>query len=168
MENEKDRLKELEEKIKECEKIKEEYLDGWQRARAELINYKKEESERIKNYFNLEKEGLFLKIISILDEFEIAGKNLPNELKENEYIKGIFKIVEKFYEFLKNEGVEEIEALGKIFDPNYHEAVEILSPDSKSDDEKSFKDGEIVEEIKKGYIFNNKVIRPTKVKVVKK
>src|SRR4030042_5902152 len=72
-------------KLEECEKKKDEYLAGWQRARADFINYRKEEMERIEEILKYAGEEMILKILPLLDNFELAEKNLLPELREEEH-----------------------------------------------------------------------------------
>lgn len=163
-------IEKLKKKIEECEKLKNEYLIGWQRARADLLNYKKGELERLRELLKYVAEPLILKILPILDNFEIAEKKLPENLKNNENIKGILQIKNQILEFLKNRGVEEIESLGKKFDPNFHEVVEDVSSEALAKEGMEVKNKEsgiIIEEIQKGYKLHDKVLRPAKVKVTK-
>ncbi|HHE76711.1 MAG TPA: nucleotide exchange factor GrpE [Candidatus Parcubacteria bacterium] len=153
-------LKEIESKLAECEKLKKEYLDGWKRAKADFLNYKKEESERVKDLADLANEKFILQLLPILDNFYIAAKELPENLKENKWAMGIFRIKDQLLDFLRKEGVEEIECLGKKFNPLLHEAIEEVEGGK-------FEQGIIIEEVKKGYLFNGRVIRPAKVKVAK-
>jgi len=148
------------EKLKRCEEMRNEYLAGWQRAKADLLNYKKDEAERVGKILKFSAEEMILGILPILDNFNLAEKGLSKELKENEHIKGILQIKKQFKEILRKQGVEEIKTINEKFDPNFHEAVEEI-------EKKGFEKGIIVEEIQKGYILNNKVIRPARVKVSK-
>jgi molecular chaperone GrpE len=153
-------IEELKKKLEEAEKLKNEYLAGWQRARADLINYKKEELERVGELIKFSANGLILKFLPILDNFEIAEKNLPKNLKNDENIKGILQIKNQILNFLKEQGVEEIKSIGERFDPNFHEVVEEVELKDKEP-------GTIVEEIQKGYKINGRLLRPAKVKVAK-
>lgn len=153
-------IEELQKKLEECERIKNEYLAGWQRARADLINYKKEELERVGNLIKYAADGLLLKILPILDNFEIAEKNLPENLKNDENVKGLLQIKNQIKNFLKNQGVEEIKSVGEKFDPKFHEVIEEVKV-------KNAEPGTIVEEIQKGYKINGRLLRPAKVKVAK-
>jgi len=154
-------LEELKKKLEECQKLKDDYLAGWQRERADFLNYKREELERIGELIKYGDLGLILRILPIFDNFELAEKKLPENLKRNdENIKGILRIKTQFQDFLKSIGVEEIESLGKKFDPNFQEIVEEV--------EKSGVDsGIVIEEIQKGYKIHGKVLRPAKVKIAK-
>lgn len=135
------------------------YLENWKRERATFLNYKKDEAERIEKSIKFCNEKFLLEILIILDNIYLAEEKLPPELKDNQWVSGILKIKEQILEFLKINGVEEIECLNKEFDPNFHEAIEMV----ESDLESNF----IIEEINKGYILHGKVIRPSKVKIAK-
>jgi len=154
------RAPELKKKLEECQKLKDEYLAGWQRERAELLNYKKEEMERIGELIKYADVGLILKILPILDNFEIAEKKSLENLKNDDNIKGLLQIKTQLQDFLKNQGVEEIKSVGERFDPNFHEVVEEVETKEKES-------GIIIEEVQKGYTINGKVLRPAKVKVAK-
>lgn len=153
-------IRKLKKELKECQKLRDEYLDGWKRARAEFLNYKKEEATRISELMKYANEGLILKMLPILDNIYISEKNLPENFKDNQWVKGILRIKDQILDFLKSQGVEEIKCLGKKFDPNFHEAVQVL-------EKKDAKPGTVIEEIKKGYTFQGRVLRPARVKIIK-
>jgi len=179
---------ELEKKIEELKKQKDEYLAGWQRSRADLLNYKKEEMERIGQLINYAKEELILDILPIMDNFEVIEKKLPENLKKDDFVKGLMQIKIQFQDFLKSQGVEEIKSMGEKFDPNLHEAVEEVEKKDPSstaelttgqskesgiigEEDKSsslpLAEARVFEEIQKGYKINGRLLRPAKVKVVK-
>ncbi len=150
----------IEKKLEECEKKKQEFFLGWQREKADFINYKRKEGERIIELAEAIKKDLLLKILPILDSFNLAEKKIPSNEKDDKNLKGLFLIKKQLEEFLKNQGVEEIPC-DQEFDPRLHEAIgEITDKDAK-------KEGRIAEEIEKGYRFNGIVIRPAKVKIFK-
>jgi len=153
-------IEELKKKLEECEKLKSEYLAGWQRARADLLNYKKDEIERIDELIKYADVGIILKILPILDNFEIVEKNLPENLKNDKNIKGILQIKTQLQDFFKNQGLEEIKTVGERFDPNLHEIVEEV-------EKKDCQPGTVIEEIQKGYKINGRLLRPAKVRVAK-
>lgn len=157
---EKPSVNEPKKKLEGCWKEREEYLKGWQRARADFLNYKKEEAERMKKILEYANEDLVLKILPILDNFEKAEEEASNEFKNNQYFKGILQIKNQLQDFLKNQGVREIESLGKKFDPNLHEAVEEVEVKDKES-------GLIIKEIQKGYLLEDKLLRPAKVRISK-
>lgn len=157
---EKKKYSDLKKKLEKCEKEKADYLAGWQRCKADFENYKKEEMPRLEVMVGFAKEKWLVKILTILDSFEKAEQETPDDLKDNDYFKGLLQIKVQIQDFLKSEGVTKIESLGKEFDPNFHEVVEMVELKKK-------KSGEIVEEIQKGYMIGDKLLRVTKVKVVK-
>lgn len=152
------KIKELKRRLERASKERDEYLLGWQRERADFINYKKTEEQKIKEKEREIKMEIFKKMLDILDNFEIAEKHLTNDLKDNKWVKGVLEIKNNLKELLKKEGVVEIEEKD-IFNPELHEAVAI---------EESDEDDKILEVFQKGYYFGNKVLRPARVKVGKK
>lgn len=155
-----DKKDDLEKKLEECNLQKNEYLSMLQRAQADLINYKKEEALRIKEVGDYIKELILTQIFPILDNLKKAEDQIPRDLRNDPNINGLLKIGEQIEGFLRNQGFERIEAAGKDFNPNFHEAVQTLDmPNEKS--------GKIIEEIQRGYILNGRVVRPARVKVVK-
>jgi len=155
MKEEKTTQKELEEYKNQAKK----YLSGWKRERADFLNFKKNEAERIKKAIVFAREEMILEILLILDNIYLAEKEIPKELRKNSWVLGMMKIKDQLLDFLKRQEVEEIDCLNKSFNPYFHEAVEHV--DSKKES------GTITEILKKGYILNNKVIRPAKVKISK-
>lgn len=153
-------IEELKKKLEECQKLKDEYLAGWQRARADLLNYKKEEMERIGELIKYAGTGIILKILPILDNFEIAERKLSEDLKNNEGVKGILQIKNQVLDFLKSQGVEQIKSLAEKFDPNFHEVVEEIEVKDKEP-------GIVIEEVQKGYKINGRLLRPARVKISK-
>ncbi len=157
-------------KLQKLEKKCEEYLNNWKRAEADFANYKKDEMERMAFWGKYAKEDTILKILPILDSFYLAEKQLPEKLKSGqegnapaiEWTKGFLQIKNQISEFLKKEGIEAIETAGKKFDP---ETMEIL--EEVSGGPTPAESGMVVEELQKGYIMDDKVLRPAKVKVSK-
>ena len=161
---EKDELKELQQK---CE----EYLNGWKRERADFLNHKKEEIERISTIIKYANQELILKILPILDNFCLAEKHLP---EDKEFKNGFLQIKKQLEDFLQKEGIEVIETMGKQFDANTMEVVEEVGGvrDSAQSEESAESGGtpssdEVVEEVQRGYTLHGKVIRPAKVRVIK-
>jgi len=124
----------------------EEYLGGWKRERADFINYKKEETERISSFIKYANEEIILKLLPVLDNLLLAQDHINDD--------GLAQVIKQFEDFLKEEGVEPIKTVDKTFDPNLMEAVE--------------GEGEVIsEEILRGYTMRGKLIRPAKVKINK-
>ncbi len=145
---------------KRCKKERDEYLAGWKRAKADLLNYKKDETDRTKKLLDMEKCRILAKIIPILDNFKRAEEEIKKGESDNGITEGITQIKRQLEDFLKKEGLEEISATGEEFDPNFHEAVEMVDGDKKDS-------GKVIEEIEKGYKLDEIIIRPSKVKVIK-
>lgn len=139
--NEKQEINEL----VECQQKAEEYLNGWKRAQADFVNYKKDEGRRVEEIVKFSNEGLIMSVIEALDDLELAATEIKND--------GLGQVVKKFQNVLKHYDVERI-AVG-VFDPVHHEAVSTEDGGSK------------VEEVRAGYTMHGKVIRPARVKIVK-
>jgi len=160
-------IEELKKKLEELEKQKEEYLAGWRRTRANFLNYQKDELERVGELIKYAGAGLVLKLLPILDNFEIAEEKINEENPEGKplasygaSIKGLLQIKTQIQDFFKSQGVEEIKAIGQKFDPNLHEVVEQVEVKDKDS-------GIVIEEVQKGYKIHGKVLRPAKVKISK-
>ena len=163
MEEETKKIGEVEELKKELEDAKakcEEYLNGWKRERADFLNYKKGEMERIGDLAKYANEELILKIIPILDNIYLAESHVPEELKTHQWIKGFNHIKNQLCDFLVKEGIEAIETFGKRFDPNFMEIVEEVASEGEDS-------GVVVGETQKGYTMEGKIIRVAKVKISK-
>lgn len=164
---------ELKKQLEDYQKLKEEYLAGWQRARADLLNYKKEEMERIGEFLKYGNEEFILKILPILDNFEVVETKLPEDLKKDDNVKGLLMLKNQLQDFLKSQGVEEIKSIGERFDPNFHEAIEEVETKNEEQDKKEkvpgiiIESGIILEEIQKGYTINGRLLRSAKVKISK-
>ena len=137
------------ERDKELENLKnqaEEYLNNWKRERADFINYKKDEAKRVEDIVKFANESLVSEIIEVLDKLDLAVKHAPSDT-----LKQLSKDFEKF---LNKYDVEKIK-VSDNFDPVLHEAIEV-EPDGKN-----------IEEVRAGYMMHDKVIRPTRVKIIK-
>lgn len=137
---------------------RDEYLEGWKRAKADLVNYKKEEAERMQQMAGYAQHELLMKVFPILDNLGRAAKQIPKDDEDNQVYKGFLQIAKQWKEFLKSQGFEEVEAEGKPFDPEIHEAV------GETEGEEP---GMVAEELEKGYTVNGRLLRPAKVKVTK-
>ncbi len=141
-------LAEEKEKSEKC-------LANWQRAQADFINYKRRNEQERAEVVNYANSTLILNLLPVLDDLERALASVPDELAESRWVDGIRHIYRKLQAVLEAQGVSVIEAEGKDFDPNFHEAVMTVEGE----------EGKVIEETQKGYKIRNRVIRPTKVKV---
>ena len=135
----------------------EEYLNGWKRAQADLINYKKDEAGRLEGGLKFGNESILMEIISVTDSFDFA---LASMEKTGPVEKGICLIKTQIDDLLKRHGIEKIFAkAGDVFNPAMHEAIATAEVSEQS--------GTIVEEIESGYTLHGKVVRPARVRVSK-
>jgi len=149
--------KDTKDELKKAKKEREEYLDGWKRAKADLINYKRDELKRLEQVVHFANEEMISDIITVLDSFELAIASME---KDNPAEKGVYMIKSKLQDVLKKRGVSKIEVNeGDKFDPQYHEAITTIEGEGRSDT--------ISEEVETGYMLYDKVIRAAKVKVYK-
>ena len=151
-------ISELEENLAQAESQAAEYLDGWQRARAEYANARKRlERERAEAYGRAAVDYA-QKMLPILDDFNRALSNVPDEIEQNDWFEGISLVTRKMNSILEDLKVEKIEAIGQPFDPNFHEALALTEA-------KGFESGTVVEEVQGGYKLGERVIRPALVNV---
>ncbi len=149
------RLAELETAQAEAKKN----LDGWQRATAELANFKKRQEERAKQRREEIIANIISQIFPALDDFDLAFQNLPETLteQENNWVEGFKLVQRKLLKILENNNVEIIDAQGE-FDPTLHEAVTHEASDEHESDA-------IIAELRKGYKLNDRILRPALVRV---
>lgn len=149
----KERIKELEEKIKMLE---EQNL----RTNAELINYRKRKDEEISRMLKYSSEDIIREILPIVDNFERAismdDDNLEDEVSK--FLSGFKMIYCKLVSILEKNGVKAIDGGNKPFDPTYHQAV-------MTEQREGVEAGMVIEVLQKGYLLKDKVIRPAMVKV---
>ncbi len=139
--------------------------DSWDkmlRNQADLENTRKRLDREKQEFIKFANEGLVLDLLNVLDDLE-RTVNLAESTKQDlsAFLKGVEMILAHLYEMLKEHGVKPIEAEGKIFDPNYHEAL--MQVESKDLPEHT-----IIEVLQKGYLIHERVLRTAKVKVSKK
>lgn len=139
------------------EKQRDEYLAGWQRAKADFANYKRDESERMREMTQYASEDIVRDLLTVLDHFDLAIGSLE---KAGHTEKGILLIRSQLGDMLKRRGVERIPvAPGDAFDPSVHEAMLEVEGDGPP--------GTIAEEVEAGYRMHAKLLRPAKVKITK-
>jgi molecular chaperone GrpE len=152
---EKGSMEELEQRIAELEREKNEARDRYLRTLAEFENFRRRTAQERVDWIKNANEVLILKLCDVLDDFERAIQNHPDEERSEHIYRGMESIYRKLQSTLQSEGLNKIEAEGKDFDPMYHEAV-TYTPSNLNKDV-------VVSIIQNGYILNNKVIRPAKV-----
>lgn len=149
------KVKKLREEVKASEREKQEYLDGWQRAKADLANFKREENKRFDEFVKFATEGIVAEVLQVLDSFDLALRHdMPKDVE-----RGIILIRSQLEDILRRRGLESIPAIGQKFDPAYHEAIGEI--------ETAGEEGMVAEELQKGYSMNGRVLRPARVKISK-
>lgn len=147
------------EKLAQEAKKAAEYYDKLLRLQAEFENTRKRLDREKQDFFKFANEGLVLELLNVLDDLERAVELAESKHQDlAAFLKGIEMVLAHLYEMLKENGVKPIEAEGRIFDPHYHEAL--MQVDDKQKPEHT-----VVEELQKGYLLNDRVIRTAKVKV---
>lgn len=148
---------EIKAKLEKCEQENSDYLDGWKRAKADLINYKKDEGRRFEEVIKFGNMELIQDFIPVLNSFDLALSIIEKEGKAE---KGVYMIRSQLEDVLKKRGLEKIKTEpGKPFDPNFCEAIGEIGSDYPS--------GSIAHEIETGYILNGRVVKPARVKLSK-
>jgi molecular chaperone GrpE len=157
--SEKEKVESLREAFKQEREKSHDYLKQLTYLQADFENFKKRiQKEHENNIFRI-KEPLLRNLLSITDELEIALSESEKAKSQEAIIEGLQMILNKMRLLLKNQGLRKIETAGKRFDPKYHEAVaEVKNKDKEP--------GDIIEEIRTGYIYKDEVFRPSLVKIV--
>ena len=155
-----DSVEELAQELADTREKAQEYLDGWQRYRAEFANYKKRKDKEQAESFQYMKGKIIKQYLEVLDDLERALNNRTEEMNLTDWANGIELIYRKMVKILESEGVAVMDTEDILFDPNLHEAI-------SSEDNEQFESGEIIEVIKKGYMVNDRVLRPAQVRVAK-
>jgi molecular chaperone GrpE len=147
-------------KLDEMQSKVDEYLDGWQRSRAEFTNYKKRVEREQAQAYQTAAGNILKRFLDIMDDLDRALKNRPQEKDGAEWAAGIELVYRKFLNVLEAEGVKTIDAEGKAFDPNLHEAI-------SHEECEGVPEGQVIEVVKQGYLHGERVLHPAVVRVAK-
>ena len=154
-----DELATLQKELQEAQTQAAEYLDGWQRARAEFANYKRRQEQEREELHRLANATLIQRLLPMIDDFERAFQTLPSHLLSLTWIDGPALIHRKLEAALQAEGLTPIAVEpGQPFDPLLHEAV-------TRETHEDFEEGQVIAELQKGYKLGHRVLRPTLVRV---
>jgi molecular chaperone GrpE len=156
----KDKVEQLTKALKEEQDKVCDYLNRLKYLQADFDNYRKMMKKKMNEIAKFGSEQLIVKLLTILDELELAVNTGKKTEDKKSLINGVEIVLRNFKEILRQEGLTEIEALGKPLNPEQHEATETVQTTQ-------YPNNTIIEEIRKGYILNGKVIRPSIVKIVK-
>jgi molecular chaperone GrpE len=153
-------VKKLKEKLKVALAERQEYLNGWQRERADLANYKKDEESRRSAVTAMAREKIILDLMPVLDAFDMAmGNKDAWEKADKNWRMGVEYIYNQLVGVLEKHGVKQIGAIGEAFDPNMHESIETVTTEDAA------KNHTIEKVIQRGYMLGDRIIRPARVRV---
>ena len=137
-----------------------EYMDGWQRARAEFVNYRKRVEREREDTFQHATIAVLKKLLPVIDDFDRAMSNIPGELEHNTWVHGVQMVGQKCHTLLDSHQLQEVDPVGEAFDPNLHEAI-------GTEDTTEVESGHITAVLQKGYVYGEQVVRPALVRVAK-
>lgn len=149
---------ELQSRMQQLEQESSSYKDQYLRVAADLKNFKRRTEEERGTLIRNATAGLILKILPILDDFDLAMQHVPAEVAETPWFNGLQGVQRKLQMVLEGEGVKPIEALGEPFNPHFHDAVmhEDAGPEQA---------GKVTADLRRGYMLHDRVLRPSMVKV---
>jgi len=154
------KLKKLKAELKKVKEEKAEYLNGWQKERADFANFKKSQDENVKALSGYAREQILEEFLKVLDSFNMAFANREAwEGVDESWRKGVEYIYEQMNGIFAEYGVEPVGEVGEAFDPAVHQSVETVPTDNKKDDHK------IAAVIQKGYKIADRTLRPARVNV---
>jgi molecular chaperone GrpE len=146
----------LTDQLAQAESKAAEYLDGWQRAQAEFANYKRRLERDNAMFREIARGDVIKRFLPIVDDLERALATRPSS--EDPWVNGIELVYRKLLNILDAEGLKRIEAEGKTFDPNLHEAI-------SHEHNEDFESGRVIEVVQQGYMLGDRVIRHALVRV---
>lgn len=159
--NLKEDLTALKEELREARKSSDNNLNRLKYMMAEFDNYRKQMEKQIDSRIESGKAELLVKFLSLRDDYLRALEMAKQSKSETVVIEGLEGILKNFDSLLRSEGVMEIETIGTPFDPNVHDAIGFSHQDE-------IEENIITKEIRKGYMLNNKVLRPSLVLISRK
>lgn len=152
----------LEKEIQALKAAIDEAKDRYMRLAAEFDNFKKRNKQELEQKLKFSDQPFAEAVVGCMDDLELALGHLRKETQvQQPTIAGLEMALSKFYTMLKGFGVEKIMATGQTFDPNFHEALSIVESNELAHNQ-------IAEEFQTGYLIHDRVLRPAKVKVVKR
>lgn len=131
--------------------------EALQRERADNLNIRRQHEQELGNLRDYVKSSVIKDLLPVIDNFERSIKHIPDQLKDEEYIGGIKSILKQFEKVIKDLGVERIDSVGHLFNPDFHEAISMEEGEGDSE--------VVVEELQSGYRIGDQVIRHSIVKV---
>jgi molecular chaperone GrpE len=153
----KEDLAKLEKTVEEERKRNEEYLSSLRYLQADFENYRKRVDREIRELEEFSTLGLVRKLIPVLDDLDLAVAS-ATKAEDKGLLEGVIMVQKSLGSALESEGLQRIRAVGEPFNPSAHEAVDKIQGKDNSEDK-------VIEEMRKGYTFKGKVLRPSAVKV---
>ena len=150
----------LKTELSEAQSKCKEYFEGWQRERADFVNYKKRVDRDQTQLHQVITANIIKKFLTIQDDMARAIKNKPDGVEANEWWSGVELIFRKLQGILEAEGVQPIAHDNDDFDPNRHEAI-------SHEDHPDIESGKVIEVVQQGYAIGDRVIRPAMVRVAR-
>ncbi len=138
----------------------EELTNDLKRMTADFANFRKRNESERAEFAKFAKADLIAKLLDVLDGYDRALSTVPDELKGQPWVEGMWLVERKLRRVLESEGLEPIDSLGEPFDPYLHQAVAHIESDET--------EGTVIEEHQKAYRLHDRVIRPALVTVAKK
>jgi molecular chaperone GrpE len=153
-------IRKLRERLRKSEEKAQEYLTGWQKERADVVNARKRDEEEKKSFAKYANENLIMELLPALDSFDMAMANKEEwaKLPQN-WSKGMEYVHSQLISALESQGVKRIYPLHQEFNPALHDAIGTVPAEKETDDNK------VLEVIQPGYTYHDKNIRTAKVKV---
>ena len=151
-------LESLQTELEEYQSKADEYLDGWQRSRAEFANYKKRINRERERVRQLAVGEVTKRYLPVLDDLERALKNRPADGEGAEWADGIELVYRKMLSTLESHDIRPVDSEGETFDPTMHEAIDQVESEEHESDE-------IIEVVQQGYMIGDRVLRPAMVRV---
>ncbi len=157
----KDELDSVKEELYKARESSDNNLNRLKYMMADVDNYRKQMEKQIASKIESSRAELLMKFLNIRDDYSRALEIAKQSKSETVVIEGLEAILKNLDSVLKSEGVMEIETIGTPFDPNIHDAISFSYQDNVSENA-------VTAEIRKGYMLNNKVLRPSLVEISKK
>jgi len=145
----------LADRLREAQAQSRTYLANWQRAQADLENYRRRAQQERRDAMDLANSTLLAKLLSAVDDLERAFARPATEMREAAWAEGALLSFQKLKTALEGEGLQPIDAVGQPFDPRFHQAI-MRRPGQE---------GVVLEEAQRGYVMNGRVLRPSMVVV---
>ncbi len=144
--------------VEKLQKLADEHLAGWQRAKADYLNLKRQSEKEKEELAKFANAALIIELLPIYDNMKRALSHVPDGDDGKDWVKGIFHTIKQFKQLFESLGIEEIKTVGKPFDHELHHAI----GKEKRDGVRS---GTVIEEMKTGFTMHGKLVEAAQVRV---